>query len=241
VTDLLPVEPDRLASEIDPVGYMTTVLNRAKGWLEEAQSIDEVRNAKAIAVGYEAVIREKELAFDAQLAATEIVRRCERRVVELVKAAQKAGEVRRRGQSHPGRDLDERPMTVGQFVNPGNPVRGERETWDLNPLAEVPMDQFEQALVDARQEGNLSRANVIRKATGEPKPANGRSEWHRKKRHLDSNHALRETAAALDAVVAGLSVIDVDQVDLTDSLPHLESIRSSITALNRFVRGFGNR
>ena len=85
MTDLLPVEPDSLALEQDPTSYMLVALNRAKGWLVEAQSIETVRDAKAIAVGYEAVIREKELSIDAQLAATEIVRRCERRIGELEK------------------------------------------------------------------------------------------------------------------------------------------------------------
>lgn len=56
-----------------------------------------MRDTKAIAVGYESVIREKELAFDAQLAATEIVRRCERRIGELVREGQGRGEIARVG------------------------------------------------------------------------------------------------------------------------------------------------
>jgi hypothetical protein len=76
---------------------MSTVLHRAKSWLQEAQNIDAVRDTKAIAVGYESVIREKELAFDAQLAATEIVRRCERRIGELVREGQGRGEIARVG------------------------------------------------------------------------------------------------------------------------------------------------
>ncbi len=70
VADLLPVAPGDLSIQSDPVAYMALVLNRAKGWLDEAQNVDTAREAKAIAVGYEAVIHEKELAFDAQLAAT---------------------------------------------------------------------------------------------------------------------------------------------------------------------------
>jgi hypothetical protein len=103
MTDLLPIKTDTTSMETDPVGYMTTVLYRAKSWLAEAQSIDDVRNTKAIAVGYESVIREKEMAFDAQLSATEIVRRCERRVGELVRAGQEEGTVRP-PKDIPGRD-----------------------------------------------------------------------------------------------------------------------------------------
>ncbi|MCU1492826.1 MAG: hypothetical protein JWO62_590 [Acidimicrobiaceae bacterium] len=114
MTDLLPVEPDSLALESDPTAYMLTALNRAKGWLEQAQSIESVRDAKAIAVGYESVIREKEMAFDAQLAATEIVRRCERRIGELERVGQERGEVLRRGQTIAKLD----PLRAGDLRRP---------------------------------------------------------------------------------------------------------------------------
>ncbi|MHB1733422.1 MAG: hypothetical protein ACYCU8_08200 [Ferrimicrobium acidiphilum] len=187
MTDLLPIETDTTSMETDPVGYMTTVLYRAKSWLAEAQSIDDVRHTKAIAVGYESVIREKEMAFDAQLSATEIVRRCERRVGELVRAGQEEGTVRppsqtvgrvrstvadsddsygnTRGYSHhdkPTELADEEPRT-----SPAEYFNTHKEQTDSYALADASPEDFDQALEEAKAEGNLSRANVVRKVEGE--------------------------------------------------------------------------
>ena len=143
---LVPVERDRRALEADPVEYMAVVLHRAKGWLAEAQDVDSVREAKAIAVGYEAVIREKELAFDAQLSATEIVRRCERRLGEL---APRRGDIGR----NRGDDLSRSETLIGQ-----GKTADEHRT-----MAAAADEAFDAAVDEARSEGNLSRANVVRK------------------------------------------------------------------------------
>jgi hypothetical protein len=50
-------------------------------------------------MGCESVLREKEVAIVARLAATEIVRRCERRVAVLVRQGQAEGRIRRQGQT----------------------------------------------------------------------------------------------------------------------------------------------
>lgn len=158
--DLVQVEPDAQALDADPVGYMAVVLHRAKGWLAEAQSIDAVRDTKAIAVGYESVIREKELAFDAQLSATEIVRRCERRIGELVHEGQRDGSVLRTGETlakHPLRHAGEdAPRRAREFFS------NNQEWNETNVLARAPDEQFEAAVEEARTEGNLSRAIKLR-------------------------------------------------------------------------------
>lgn len=138
----LPVLADRETGELveDPTSYMAIVLHRAKSWLEEAQSIDDVRDARAMAVGYEAVIREKELGFDAQLAATEIVRRCERRIGEL------------------------KTFTA---VNAG---QGKARMEEI-AMSSATVGDFDAAVDEARDEGNLSRANVVRKIRGDATPA----------------------------------------------------------------------
>lgn len=232
MTALLPVESDAAALELDPVAYMTTVLHRAKSWLEEAQNIDDVRTTKAIAVGYENVLREKEMAFDAQLAATEIVRRCERRVGELVRQGQEDGTIRRQGQwptsKVHGRD-HELPSPL-DFVNNSDEL-----TRGAYPMAEASADQFNEAIEEAKAEGNLSRANVVRKVKGETKPE-ARSEWHHKKRHIDSNRIVRETARALDGSCAGLDLVDFGALDALERLEWIESLRNSLRVLNRFLK-----
>jgi hypothetical protein len=129
---------------------MQTVLHRAKSWLDEAQNIDEVRNAKAVALGYETVIREKEMAFDAQLAATEIVRRCERRVGELVKTGQENGSIRKQGDGVYSRSdrhlLVHRDELVGAVEAVGANHRS--ELVPLRAMAAATPDQFDAAIAE---------------------------------------------------------------------------------------------
>ena len=238
MSDLLPVEVAESAFEIDPVGYMATVLHRAKSWLEEAQNIDDVRNTKAIAVGYESVLREKEMAFDAQLAATEIIRRCERRVGELVRQGQAEGTIKARGDGVFDRGDRYYPDATVKKESP-HFVMGVKASSDLisdsYAMADADPDTFEQALSEAKAEGNLSRANVVRKVKGEPAPAS-RNEWHHKKRHIDSARIISETVMALEGACMCLDLVDFAGIDPLEKLEWTQSLKESLRTLNRFMR-----
>lgn len=230
------VRSDPQALERDPVEYMAVVLNRAKGWLAEAQSVEDVRETKAIAVGYESVIREKELAFDAQLSATEIVRRCERRIGELVKQGQREGTVLSRGQTLSRLD----PTHGGDLRKPheamGVAENDHKAMGDSYALADAPPEQFEQAISDAREEGNLSRANVVRKVKGEKPKQAERSEWHRKKRHIDPNRILSSLAEELDAATAGLDLMEREGLDPDITPGLIAQIDGSLRVIKRHLR-----
>lgn len=226
--------------EVDAVQHMSVVLNRAKGWLDEARSIDDVRQAKALAVGYESVIREKELAFDAQLAATELVRRCERRIGELVHEGQREGTIAKTG------DIGGQPRPGGGGIAGGN-YRGNhlqrpsdmftdtKERAASYAMATADPEQFEQAISEAREEGNLSRANVVRKVKGE-KPKSARSEWHRKTRHIDSNRILSTLTQELDALTSGLELMERDGLDPELVAECIPSAKRSISTINSHLR-----
>jgi hypothetical protein len=223
---------DTAGLEGDAVKYMAVVLNRAKGWLAEAQSIEEVRHARAVAVGYESVLREKELAFDAQLAATELVRRCERRLGELVRQGQHDGTVARRGQ-HP--DTTHGGELVGVAQAMGVSPNDNKSIADRYAFASASADEFEEALDAARDEGNLSRANVARKVKGKaPKPE--RSDWHRKRRRIDSNRVLRTLADTLDSASTGLELMERDDVDPAVAEECIASIDQSIRKIRSHLR-----
>lgn len=215
--------------ELDPIQHMSVVLNRAKGWLDEARSIDDVRAAKAIAVGYESVLREKELAFDAQLAATELVRRCERRIGELVREGQREGTIRRQG--------DQSSTTVEKIsVKEIFADTNHKEQTDTYVMADVPAEGFEQAISEAREEGNLSRANVVRKVKGEQPKATDRSEWHRKRSRIDSNRILMTLAQEIDAAAQGLELMDPADLDEDLVAECVPAIRQSIGTIKRHLR-----
>jgi hypothetical protein len=230
-TDL--VVSDQAALEADPVEYMSVVLNRAKGWLTEAASIEDVRHEKAIAVGYESVIREKELAFDAQLSATEIVRRCERRIGELVREGQERGEIRKRGEGGGDRNF----VSADTKVSPADVfTSGHMEQVHSYAMADAPAEQFEQAVTEAREEGNLSRANVVRKVKGEPVPAPKRSEWHNNRRKIDSNRILTALAQELDGATSGLELMEREALDPEIVAECIASIKRSLADINRHLR-----
>jgi hypothetical protein len=120
--------------------------------------------AAQIEAAYKRMAREKELAFDAQLSATEIVRRCERRIGELVREGQRNGTIRSKTTG--------RPITAArdvQIPESATTLTGVKHRSELGPLyamGDAAPEEFEQAISDARAEGNLSRANVVRCAGG---------------------------------------------------------------------------
>lgn len=241
--ELVPAS-DPGALEADPVQYMAVVLNRAKSWLAEAQSIDSVRETKAIAVGYESVIREKELAFDAQLSATEIVRRCERRIGELVREGQTRGEIAKPGDIGGNRAGDGRTQHLrssAEFFE--DPTEGRRDAY---AMADAPDEQFERAITDAREEGNLSRANVVRKVKGvetaraprkTPMPPSFDTA---RGQQLAAAHARRFTdfAAALAGYAGGIQSLNIALIrgamDPAELDEWIRSLGDSLTKLRRF-------
>ncbi len=142
---------DQKAIEEDPVKYMATLLDRAADWLEDAVALERVREFKAIALGLQTVVQEMDVAEAAQLSATEIVRRCERRIGQLVKKGQESGDIRGPG----------KPSTAVQ-VSPDDFFSGARVKTETYALADIPSDQFDEILKEARFDGNLSRRNVVR-------------------------------------------------------------------------------
>ena len=84
------------------------------------------------------MIREKELAFDAQLSATEIVRRCERRIGELVREGQRNGSVRTHG------EMELATTVANSKVGPDTYFNGNADKEGSYAMAAAPveLDQF---------------------------------------------------------------------------------------------------
>ena len=111
---------------------------------------------------------QKQLGKDAQLAAAEIVRRAERGIGVAIRRGQQTGEIARRGDRgggaagvHGGNPNDRRDDHLG---SPGSFFRHADERADTYAMTDGISDtDFEDALGEAKAEGNLSRANVVRK------------------------------------------------------------------------------
>jgi hypothetical protein len=103
-----------------------------------------------------------QLGEEAQLAATEIIRRAERCMALAVRKGQKDGRLPKPGQ---------RAVNSGRSSVEEAAGTSRKELSLGYPLADDVSDaQFDAAIEQAKAERNLSRANVVRKVKGKEKP-----------------------------------------------------------------------
>lgn len=174
---LVASDPGFLERSADPGEFVIQACERAKDWLREALDkgeIDQIAELKSQAEAARIYAVSKQYGKDAELSAAEIVRRAERGLGLLVRQGQEAGLVNGRGRPSPKNGTDSTnfpeaaPRSPGEYVGTG----GERS--DTYAITDGFSDEeFEQAIGEARTEGNLSRANVARKARARQAVAKG--------------------------------------------------------------------
>jgi len=225
-TDVAQWEPSTAAAVIDQLAI-------ARDWLRtEANDIDEVAGVLAQADAIALLVRKRELGHDAELAAAEIVRRCERRLEELLIEGQDAGRVGRRGDNA-------HTLARPQDVSLGNKLRhsdilpSSKLRVQAKVMASANDDDFDDALRAARDEGDMSRTNIVRKLKGETQPA-ARNEWHRKRRHIDPARVVRESVAVLQGVATGLALIDAADVADVNRAQWAADMRDAVQAIDKF-------
>jgi hypothetical protein len=168
----LAADPDVIERTADPAGFVVQACQRAKAWLREALEHGEIEQIAELRSQAEAVrvyTAQKQLGKDAQLAAAEIVRRAERGIGLAIRRGQQDGQIARRG------DRGSRGALGVTGGNPGD-RRGDHlgsprpffrhgdERADAYAMTDGVCDaDFEDALGEAKAEGNLSRANLVRK------------------------------------------------------------------------------
>ena len=182
----------------DPGGFIIQACERAKAWLREALEngeIDQIAEVKSQAEAIRVYTVQKQLGKDAQLSATEIVRRAERGIGVAIRRGQGDGSIRGHGDGggprsdyvrngHPVRvDLvDQEEMTSsptdyaskGELYGGGN--GGKAGIYTVTDG--VSDEDFEQAIAEARTEENLTRANVARKiGSRKVPPAAPNDDW----------------------------------------------------------------
>ena len=150
---------------------VTSYLQQARDWLTRAvdeTGPEQIAAARAeIATAAEAA-RQLNLSKEIRDDATEMVRRAEYAVSRSVRKAQEEGRLRTQGEGGGPRELvassdklSVRDIAPDLYYN-GSQLAG---------LADIEPECFDQALEEARAEGNLSRANVARKARGQNQDA----------------------------------------------------------------------
>jgi hypothetical protein len=145
----------------DPGEFVIQACERAKAWLREALDrgdIDQIVECKSQAEAIRVYTMSRQLGKDAQLSATEIVRRAERGIGVAIRRGQEAGTVRRQGQ---GRGYTQQLPKPTDFAGHEELMGNQAGIYDMTDG--VTDDEFEDAVAEAKAEGNLSRANVVRK------------------------------------------------------------------------------
>ena len=166
---MLAADPDVIERSADLAEFVVQACQRAKAWLREALEhgeIEQIAEIKSQAEAIRVYTTQKQLGTDAQLAAAEIVRRAERGIGVTIRRGQHDGEIAKRGdrRSHgaPGGSLNDRHDD--HLGSPGSFFRHGDERADTYAMTDGVSDaDFEDAIGEAKAEGNLSRANLVRK------------------------------------------------------------------------------
>jgi hypothetical protein len=253
---VLAQDPTALDRAADPGEFVVLACERAKQWLTEALAHGEITQIVEIKSQAEAIrvyTAQKQIGKDAELAAAEVVRRAERGIGVAIRKGQGAGEIRKHGDptSPPAeaylRERNGRVEVVEPHAGSANPrlpgpseVTGmPRDELTRGPYAladDVTDEQFDVAVGEAKAEGNLSRANVVRKVKGEsPKPS-VRPDHLRGLRHHDPNRIVQEITTGLEGYVLAVDLIDFDRLDRTQIAAWSGSLTASLQSLNRLSR-----
>jgi hypothetical protein len=168
----LATDPEVIERSADPAGFVVQACQRARAWLREALEhgeIEQIAEIKSQAEAVRVYTAQKQLGKDAQLAAAEIVRRAERGIGVAIRRGQQAGQIAKPGDrgsrgaagvhgGNPGDTRGNHLDSSGSFFQNG------RERADAYAMTDDVSDAaFEDVLGEAKAEGNLSRANVVRK------------------------------------------------------------------------------
>lgn len=185
--DLVPLDNMAAVEALDPEARevaVTSMLAQARSWLAHAVEATEPRaiaDFKAQMAAVAEVTKQLNLSKEIQLDAAEMVRRAERGVGVAIRKGQAEGTIRARGSrefqgnQHVGGELRDSQNTSTaspyDFASHAD-LHGDGRTGGngMYALAQGDDDAFEDALAEAKSEGNLSRANVVRKVRGQTRP-----------------------------------------------------------------------
>lgn len=248
-TELATVTTDEAALARLDRHAVVELLERGKTWLQQAlqrdTEIGDFVTYKAEASVLRELTVQMELGKDAELAATELVRRAERAIGQAIRKGQQDGRVTSHGQH---------AFTGNQYGPPRGVLADDENSSDPTPVSptsfglsedqlsrgayaladNVTEDEFQEALDAAKEEGNLSRAAVARKLGKKAKEPVRRPEVLRRTRRFDSKTVVAKTVeAAADVVTPSLlAEVDYGELDTQDLGEWISSLGDSIRALS---------
>lgn len=192
-----PEEPGAIAMLNQAIGALTTALDQ--------MPIGEVVNLKAKVATVQTATRELGMSKEAQELAAEAVRRAEWTLRRATVRAQETGEMSTR-ESNLRNNARNDGTSTSTLPKPRDLFASESEYRDALAMGDLDENQFDEVIAEAKDEGNLSRANVAKKARekkgcGLPAPAKPRRApltesffrtVHEARRKVESLHRLVE-------------------------------------------------
>lgn len=215
---------------------VVALLERGKTWLtmavERDTEIGELAEFKGQAETIRVYTVQKQLGKDAELAARELVNRAVRGLALAIRKGQDEGRYFTPGQT------EWRPGQADHQVTrvPRDVFSSTKERADAYAMVDGVSDEnFETALKEAKEEGDLSRANVVRKVTQRaPTSRSKRPELLRRTRRIDSRRVIAATVDTAAANVIGKDLfaeIDLSELETQDLEEWISSLSESIRAL----------
>lgn len=224
-----------------------------------AQDLNGIVEFKAKASAIQEMSKQLRLGKEMELDAAEFVRRAERGLGVGIREGQANGTIettsegRQRGPHvRDGDDL----LGDAKKVKPTDLATADELARGIYPMTDnVPDAQFEEAIAEAKDEGNLSRANVARKAKAKavtdpkpadtvidqdsapapkpvPKPANGFKK--------NSTEMLDAINHMLQGAVQTIEFIDIGDIDPNQRNRIKTELNTSLNIIRKFMKGVTN-
>lgn len=258
-TDIVPATNMAIVKAMPPETQalaITNMLTEARSWLAhavEATDPTSVANFKAQMATVVEATKQLGLSKEIQLDAIEMVRRAERGVGKAIRGGQERGEISTMGNrnNYGGPDGPaHRQSPIGTLSSPSDflPTGSDRAaTYAITD--DVTDEDFDAALTEAKAEGNVSRANVVRKikAPGEATYSERQSaKWDRVATLAASGSSSQQIARDVGMGEAGVKSgakqrgIDIRADRILGRVHRLDSnriIRESVSALENIISG----
>lgn len=224
-----------------------------------AQDLPQIVEWKAKGAAIQEIAKQVRLGKELRLDADEFVRRAERGLGVAVRGGQQRGDVLRQGQraDHIQAQQENRDTVISRPTDYASPheLSGEPNGFGIYGMTDgVSDEQFEDAIAEARAEGNLSRANVARKAKAkatavidaddpmidaEVEAAPVAKPKKRLTKH-DSTEMLTNIAGMLGGVVEAIKFMDPSDIDADQARPTIDNIRQSIGVVRKLLKEIEN-
>lgn len=258
----------RQLDRADQEQHVTALLIQSRAGLAAATDAHQAVEWKAKAGAIQELAKQLQLSREIQLDAAEFTRRAERAVGIAIREGQSNGtvetssEARARGaharevkagrRSISSEEID-RKIRVSSLLTPTEQSGGSSGQHSVFKLADGVSDpHFEKAIAEARAEGNLSRANVARKAQAlaarravaheTPIPPTPRPKLEPRSRLTkhDSTEMLANINGMLNGIVETLPFIDPADIDAESNRAVINNIRHAMGKLRSLLKGIEN-